>query len=123
VYLRDRFATLDISLEIPDLNQDDFSHLTITRQLTQVETAFLQDKMPVTLIGSSLGGLMSAWLGQRHSQVQRLVLLAPAVEFLWLQGATSAPKPREIKGLRIQTGLKNQELIDKRLSSPKHEAP
>jgi hypothetical protein len=57
VYLRDRFATLDISLEIPDLNQDDFSHLTITRQLTQVEIAFLQDKMPVTLIGSSLGGL------------------------------------------------------------------
>lgn len=86
VYLRDRFATLDISLEIPDLNQDDFSHLTITRQLTQVETAFLQDETPVTLIGSSLGGLMSAWLGQRHSQVQRLVLLAPAFEFLshWL---------------------------------------
>lgn len=86
VYLSDRFAILNICLEIPDLNQGDFSHLTITRQLTQVETAFLQDETPVTLIGSSLGGLISAWLGQRHLQVQRLVLLAPAFEFLshWL---------------------------------------
>jgi hypothetical protein len=51
-----------------------------------VATAFLSDEMPVTLIGSSLGGLTSAWLGQRHSQVQRLVLLAPAFGFLchWL---------------------------------------
>lgn len=86
VYLRQCFAGLKISLDVPDLNQGDFSHLTITRQLTQVETAFPSDGTPVTLIGSSLGGLTSAWLGQRHSQVQRLVLLAPAFGFLshWL---------------------------------------
>ncbi|HAA30781.1 MAG TPA: esterase [Cyanobacteria bacterium UBA8553] len=83
VYLRDRFATLNLSVEVPDLNQDDFTHLTITRQLTQVEQMFRSDETPVTLIGSSLGGLTSAWLGQRHSQVQQLVLLAPAFEFLW----------------------------------------
>ncbi len=86
VYLRDRFADLGISLEVPDLNQGDFSHLTITRQLTQVETAFPSDETPVTLIGSSLGGLTSAHLAQQHPQVQQLVLLAPAFEFLshWL---------------------------------------
>jgi pimeloyl-ACP methyl ester carboxylesterase len=86
VYLHSRFAALKISLEIPDLNQGDFSHLTITRQITQVEKAFESDETPVTLIGSSLGGLTSAYLGQRHSQVQRLVLLAPAFGFLshWL---------------------------------------
>lgn len=86
VHLREAFAGLDISLEVPDLNQDDFSHLTITRQLQQVVRMFPADGTPVTLIGSSLGGLTSAWLGQQHSQVQRLVLLAPAFGFLshWL---------------------------------------
>jgi uncharacterized protein len=86
VYLRDRFAAINLSLEVPDLNQGDFSHLTITRQLTQVEQIFPPDGSPITLIGSSLGGLTSAWLGQKHSQVQRLVLLAPALGFLshWL---------------------------------------
>ncbi len=32
-YLRARFASLQINLNIPDLNQGDFSHLTLTRQL------------------------------------------------------------------------------------------
>lgn len=33
-----------------------------------------------------MGGLTAAWLGQQHLQVQRLVLLAPAFDFLtyWL---------------------------------------
>jgi hypothetical protein len=86
IYLHDCFAALGISLDVPDLNQGDFSHLTITRQLRQVETAFPSDEMPVTLIGSSLGGLTAAWLGQQQSQVQQLVLLAPAFGFLshWL---------------------------------------
>lgn len=86
VSLRDRFAIRNIPLEIPDLNQGDFSHLTITRQLNYLKTAFLSNETPVTLIGSSLGGLTSAWLGQQNSQVQRLVLLAPAFGFLshWL---------------------------------------
>ncbi len=86
LYLREAFAACKISLEVPDLNQGDFSHLTITRQITQVESLFPSDGTPVTLIGSSLGGLTSAWLAEKHSQVQRLVLLAPAFGFLdhWL---------------------------------------
>ncbi len=85
-YLRDRFASLQIDLKVPDLNQGDFSHLTITRQLRQVEAELPKQVIPVTLIGSSLGGLAAAWLGQRQLQVQRLVLLAPAFQFLshWL---------------------------------------
>lgn len=86
LYLREAFAACKISLEVPDLNQGDFSHLTIARQITQVESLFPNDGTPVTLIGSSLGGLTSAWLAEKHSQVQRLVLLAPAFGFLdhWL---------------------------------------
>jgi len=39
------------------------------------------DAAPVTLIGSSFGGLAAAWLGERHQTVERLVLLAPAFNF------------------------------------------
>ncbi|MGQ4647393.1 YqiA/YcfP family alpha/beta fold hydrolase [Lyngbya aestuarii] len=75
-----------INLKIPDLNQGNFPHLTLTRQLQQVEAEFALGQVPVIMIGSSFGGLTAAWLGERHSQVQRLVLLAPAFGFLehWL---------------------------------------
>jgi pimeloyl-ACP methyl ester carboxylesterase len=84
--LSDRFSRLYLPLLIPDLNQDDFTHLTLTRQLHQVGALFPSPPVPVTLIGSSLGGLTAAWLGQQHPQVERLVLLAPALGFLenWL---------------------------------------
>ncbi len=84
-YLRDRFASVQIELKTPDLNQNDFSHLTITRQLAQVEALFSLST-PVTLIGSSLGGLTAAWLAEQQLQVERLILLAPAFGFLshWL---------------------------------------
>ena len=84
--IKSRFAELHISIKIPDLNFGDFSHLTITRQLQQVAAEFPENNAPVTLIGSSLGGLTSAHLAEQYPQVQRLVLLAPAFEFLlhWL---------------------------------------
>ncbi len=96
-YIRDRFAECKIKLNIPDLNCGDFSHLTITRQIHQVGSIILADgkqdiessssqAAPVILIGSSLGGLTAAYIGQQYPQVQRLVLLAPAFGFLshWL---------------------------------------
>jgi predicted esterase YcpF (UPF0227 family) len=84
--LSDRFAKIQTQLKIPDLNAGNFSQLTITRQINQVAAEFLDDDLPVTLIGSSLGGLVSAHLGQQYQQVQRLILLAPAFNFLshWL---------------------------------------
>ncbi|MGB7708442.1 MAG: YqiA/YcfP family alpha/beta fold hydrolase [Microcoleus sp.] len=97
-YFRDRFSSLAIDLKIPDLNQNDFSRLTLTRQLHQIETAFLQPQNlqsqtenvknsgEVTIIGSSFGGLTAAWLAQRQLSVKQIVLLAPAFQFLshWL---------------------------------------
>ncbi|MBW4695381.1 MAG: alpha/beta fold hydrolase [Lyngbya sp. HA4199-MV5] len=84
--LSDRFANLNIPLTIPDLNQSDFTHLTLSRQIQQVEALFPPAPEHVTLIGSSFGGLTAAWLGEKHAQVDRLVLLAPAFGFLdhWL---------------------------------------
>ncbi len=77
---------MQIKLNIPDLNAGDFSQLTITRQLTQVAATFPDNSTPITLIGSSLGGLTSAYLAQQSPQVKRLILLAPAFGFLshWL---------------------------------------
>lgn len=85
-FLRDRFSQIKIPLTIPDLNQSDFTHLTMTRQLRQVAATFPPAPKPVTLIGSSFGGLASAWLGEIEPQCQKLVLLAPAFTFLslWL---------------------------------------
>lgn len=85
-YFADKFAELNLPLMIPDLNQGDFTHLTLTRQLKQVEAEFPSTSSAVTLIGSSFGGLTAAWLAQTHPQVERLVLLAPAFGFLshWL---------------------------------------
>ena len=85
-YFRSAFAELAIDLKIPDLNQGNFSQLTITRQIEQILAQFLPTLTPVTLIGSSLGGLTVALLAEKSLQVQRLVLLAPAFEFLshWL---------------------------------------
>lgn len=97
-YFRDRFSCLGIDLKIPDLNQNDFSRLSLTRQLHQIETEFLQTKPlqsatekvkklgEVTIVGSSFGGLTAAWLAQRQLSVKQIVLLAPAFQFLshWL---------------------------------------
>ncbi|NJR76570.1 MAG: alpha/beta fold hydrolase [Scytonema sp. CRU_2_7] len=84
--ISDRFAQIHTDIKIPNLNAGDFSHLTITRQVSQVVAEFPDDSVPVTLIGSSLGGLTAAHLGEKYPQVQRLVLLAPAFGFLshWL---------------------------------------
>lgn len=83
-YLRDRFQSLNLTLHTPDLNQNDFSHLTLTRQLQQVAVELPSHS--VTLIGSSFGGLTAAWLGEQYPQIERLILLAPAFQFLrhWL---------------------------------------
>ncbi|MFN6535086.1 MAG: YqiA/YcfP family alpha/beta fold hydrolase [Nostoc sp. EkiNYC01] len=85
-YIGDRFTKIHTELKIPDLNAGDFFHLTITRQIAQVAAELPKDSTPVTLIGSSLGGLTAAHLAQQHLQIQRLVLLAPAFGFLshWL---------------------------------------
>ena len=85
-YLMKCFEGVGITLAVPDLNCDDFSHLTISRQIAQVVDLLPADKSPVVLIGSSLGGLTAAIIAQQYPQIDRLILLAPAFDFLghWL---------------------------------------
>ncbi len=83
-HLYHQFAARHLELQLPDLNQEDFPNLTLTRQIHQVSS--LLPSSPVTIIGSSLGGLTAAWLGEKYPQVKKLVLLAPAFDFVprWL---------------------------------------
>jgi pimeloyl-ACP methyl ester carboxylesterase len=78
-YFRDRFSECGTELEILDLAQGDFEHLTTTGQLRVIEKAACGE--PVTLIGSSLGGYLAALYASTHSEVRRLLLLAPAFCF------------------------------------------
>ncbi|WP_422661870.1 YqiA/YcfP family alpha/beta fold hydrolase [Pannus brasiliensis] len=80
-FFRERFRELRRSIETPDLNGENFSTLTLTRQIERVGRERLASGSPVTLIGSSLGGLMAAWLAEKYVAVRGLVLLAPAFGF------------------------------------------
>jgi pimeloyl-ACP methyl ester carboxylesterase len=80
-YFHERFRELQLPLEIPDLNGEDFSPLSVSRQLERVASGSLPADAPVTAIGSSLGGLTAAWLAQKYRSVRRLILLAPAFGF------------------------------------------
>jgi len=77
-----QFATLGVECVVPALDGGDFRNLTITGQLAIVEREAAANTGPVRLIGSSLGGYLSALYAALHpEQVERLVLLAPAFCF------------------------------------------
>jgi pimeloyl-ACP methyl ester carboxylesterase len=95
------FAEHGVPLHCPDLNAPDFETLTISRMIQQVEKAILAlPPAPTVLIGSSLGGLVALQVGSRWSKrcaasepgliaqypIDRVVLLAPAVDFARAHG-------------------------------------
>jgi len=80
MYFRRQLEAIGASVDVPDLAQGDFEHLTISGQLAAVERAAAG--RPVALIGSSLGGYLAALYAARHPEVSRLVLLAPAFGFV-----------------------------------------
>lgn len=73
-----------VGFSCPDLNQPDFGTLTTTRMLSQVRDILSQIKeSPVALVGSSLGAFVSVHAASRDTTgcIDRLVLLAPALDF------------------------------------------
>jgi hypothetical protein len=76
---RRSFEEWGIELSIPELEQDDFSHFTISGQLNLVNQLLAGE--PARLIGSSMGGYLAALYASVHPEVDRLVLLAPAFDF------------------------------------------
>jgi hypothetical protein len=88
-FLAARLAERGVRLHCPDFNQPDFSTLTISRMLQQLEKRIAA--LPpgqVALIGSSLGAFVAVeaaarQVNQAHHPVSQLILLAPAVELEW----------------------------------------
>lgn len=88
-YFAARCAAAHVPFHCPDFNEPSFETLTVSRMLDQLERAVARaGARHVALIGSSLGGLV-AWLaaaqrsdGRKRSwTAERLVLLAPAIDF------------------------------------------
>lgn len=96
-FLAGKLAAHDVPLECPDFNQPDFSTLTISRMLQQLEGRIAS--LPpgeIVLIGSSLGGFVAIEAARRQANharqpISRLVLLAPAVELEWERWSEIGP--------------------------------
>jgi pimeloyl-ACP methyl ester carboxylesterase len=82
-YFTERLREHGVEVQCPDFNQPDFATLTLTRMLDQLGAELARlNGAPVTLFGSSLGGTLAILAADRFAaQVDRLVLLAPAVMF------------------------------------------
>lgn len=75
-----KFGELEIPFHAPQLDEGNFEGLTISGQLRVVEQAVHGG--PVVMMGSSMGGYLSAIYAARHpAEVEKLVLLAPAFQF------------------------------------------
>ena len=85
LWFASKFQESGVQFSAPDLEQGDFTALTITGMLDCVRREAQGEK--VTLMGSSLGGYVAALYAVRWpEQVHRLVLMAPAFDFaaMWL---------------------------------------
>jgi len=96
VQFRAALAAHGVPVDIPAMDRGDFEHLTISGQLDVLENA-IRGK-PVCLIGSSMGGYLASLYAAAHSELARLVLLAPAFGFAhrWNEKA-GEPKPANLE--------------------------
>ncbi len=97
-----------IPVSIPRLDEGDFAHLTLSRQVVLLEN--ILNGAPCCLIGSSLGGYLASLYAARHPEVLRVVLLAPAFDFAsrWQQQWPDLPsggKAAEVEVFHYADGV------------------
>ncbi len=78
-FFRRRLEQIGAEVRIPELDAGDFGNLTVTGQMAVIER--VAAGQPVLMMGSSLGGYLAALYASRHPEVEKLVLLAPALNF------------------------------------------
>ena len=88
-FFREKLASVGVSLEIPALDEGDFEHLTISRQLALIARELRGER--VVVMGSSMGGYLASLYASQYPGVERMVLLAPAL-------ATSDAPPTGVAG-------------------------
>ena len=102
-YFKTRLAEHGIDLAVPALDGGDFEHLTLSKQLARIDQQVQGGT--VVLLGSSMGGYLAALYAARHSNVERLVLLAPAFDFqarwVQLQGEAAIHRWKQTRELRV----------------------
>ena len=75
-------AARGVPFACPDLNEPDFSTLTVTRMLEQTAGVIDAARLPVALIGSSLGAFVALHAASAApGKVDRVILMAPALDF------------------------------------------
>jgi len=94
-WFRRRFDETGVKIAVPDLENGDFTGLTVSGMIGRVKEA--SGNGPVTLMGSSLGGYVAAlYAWQWPERVDRLILMAPAFNFAgrWVEtlGETEAQR-------------------------------
>ncbi len=84
VRFRRELESRGVGFSCPDLNEPEFETLTTTRMLGQVREVLdgITEK-PVAIVGSSLGAFVAVHAAARDTagHVDRLILLAPALDF------------------------------------------
>ena len=81
-YFGNALEPFGVDFRCPDFNEPDFRSMTMTRMLEQLGIELAAAPGPAVLVGSSLGGSLAILAAVRFApQVDRLVLLAPAVMF------------------------------------------
>lgn len=78
-----RFEELKIPFHAPDLQENDFENLTLSRQIRLVQRIIDNDgHKDFCLIGSSMGGYLASLIAQTRKSVKALYLMAPGFNFL-----------------------------------------
>ena len=92
-FFRRRFAERGVEIAIPRLDEGRFEATTVARQLAVIEREI--DGKPAILMGSSLGGFLAAAYAAEHAEVEKLVLMAPALAFATGFAARFTPEQLE----------------------------
>ncbi len=95
-----RFAEAGVHVEVPDLTpgEDGFERSTPSSMLAVAQGRLARAAPPHALVGSSLGGYLSAVAASRDPSIERLVLLAPA--FRLFERWSARLTPAELAGWR-----------------------